>query len=238
MFKKEFRDTLMILLQSSVFFLSIPLIMGLSLVLDTNIPFRQLVNAASFITVLVFTGYSGLAMFQSERKDKGFEYLLTLPLSKLKVLVLKMLPRLSVLVFIGGIYALLANVGNVKNYIIALLIFHLAAAFLSLAFQSLFPGAVAVILLAFLFTLYNKFLSYMYLQIRQLAFNPFSMVSPNILASFLLLVPLGISFFLALKKLDLKPHTYSIRPYLFIALPVVLLQVIIIAVYYDKFVRF
>ncbi|NIM11834.1 MAG: hypothetical protein GTO45_06920 [Candidatus Aminicenantes bacterium] len=237
MLKKEFRDTLMILLQSSILLLSIPIIMMLSLVLDTNIPFHHLLSAASFITVLAFTGYSGLAMFQSERKDKGFEYLLTLPLSKLKLLIFKMLPRLSVLVFIGGIYALLANVGNVKNYFIALLIFHLAAAFLSLAFQSLFPGVVAVILLAFLFTLYNRFLSYMYQQIKELAFNPFSMVSPYILASFLLLVPLGISFFLALKNLDLKPYTYSIRPYLFIALPVILLQAIFIAVYYDKFVR-
>lgn len=236
MLKKEFRDTLMILLKSSILLLSIPIIMGLSLVLDTNIPFLHLLNAASFITVLAFTGYSGLAMFQSERKDKGFEYLLTLPLSKLKLLIFKMLPRLSVLAVIGGSYVLLANVGNVWDYFAALLIFHLAAAFLSLAFQSLFPGVVAVILLAFLFTLYNRFLSYIYYQIKQLAFNPFSMVSPYVVAALLLLVPLGISFFLALKNLDLKPYTYSIRPYLFIALPVVLLQAIIVTVYYDTVV--
>lgn len=236
MLKKEFRDTLMILLQSSILLLSIPIIMGLSLVIESNIPFRQLLKAASFITVLAFSGYSGLAMFQTERKDKGFEYLLTLPLSKLKLLIFKMLPRLSVLVFIGGGYAFLANVNNVREYFAALLIFHLAAAFLSLAFQSLFPGVVAVILLSFLFTLYNRFLGQMYHQIKQLAFNPFSIVPPYILASFLLLVPLGISFFLVLKNLDLKPYTYSIRPYLFIAIPVVLLQAIIITVYYDRVV--
>jgi hypothetical protein len=236
MLKKEFRDTLMILLKSSVLLLSIPIIMGLSLVIESSIPFLQLLKAASFITILAFTGYSGLAMFQSERKDKGFEYLLTLPLSKLKLLIFKMLPRLSVLVFIGGSYALLADVNNVKDYFAILLIFHLAAAFLSLAFQSLFPGVVAVILLAFLFTLYNRFLNHLYHQIKQLAFNPFSIVSPYVVAAFLLLVPLGISFFLVLKNLDLKPYTYSIRPYLFITLPAVLLQTIIITMYYDRMV--
>jgi hypothetical protein len=236
MLKKEFRDTLIILLQSSILLLSIPIIMGLSLVINTDISFVQLLKAASFITLWAFTGYSGLAMFQAERKDKGFEYLLTLPLSKLKLLIFKMVPRLSVLVIIGGSYALLADTGSVGDYFAALLIFHLGAAFLSLAFQSLFPAVVAVILLATLFSLANMFVGSVYLQVKQLAFNPYSIVPPYAAAALLLLVPLGISFFLVLKNLDLKPYKYSIRPYLFIALPVVLLQAIIIAVYYDRFV--
>jgi hypothetical protein len=238
MLKKEFRDTLIILLQSSIMLLSIPIIMGLSLVMDTGIPFVQLVKAASFITLLAFTGYSGLSMFQWERKDKGFEYLLTLPLSKLKLLIFKMLPRLSILFILGGCYALLADVGNVMDYLAALLIFHLGAAFLSLAFQSLFPGVVAVILLATLYSLANMFLSSVYRQVRQLDFNPFYIVPPYVVAALLLLIPLGISFFLVLKNLDLKPYKYSPRPYLFIALPAVLLQAVIIVLYYDRFVGF
>ena len=93
MLKKEFRDTLRILLESSSLLLSVPLIILTTLIMGLKINVVQLIKMISIVTVFAFSGYSGLGMFLWEKRDKGFEYLLTLPISRLKLFIYKLVPR-------------------------------------------------------------------------------------------------------------------------------------------------
>jgi hypothetical protein len=244
MFKKELRDTLRVLLESSLLLLSIPIVMGISLLIGSPVPFYQLAYGAFVITLFGFAVYSGLSFFQAERKDNGFEYLFTLPLSKLKIFLYKILPRILVLMALAALVSIFFSIG-IKNLIFAVIIIQLGATFLSMAFSSLLPGFIGFLVLSGLYGFITMFITNVYYHIKEISFSysleqvffdPFTVFSPYHLAAFGVLIPLGISFFLALGKLDLRPHKYIIRPYLFVALPVLLIETGVIFLLYDKFV--
>ena len=236
MFKKEFRDTLRILLESSLLMLSIPLTLGLALLLGLYIPVADFIKAVSIITIFVFAGYSGLAIFQTERRDKGFEYLLTLPVSKLKIFLAKIVPRFVVLSVLAGIALLFLDI-TFEEVVIPLIFLQIGGVFLSLAFNSFFLGVISVALLGFIYSLLYMFLNNFYYYLRQFDLDLFSIIPPGIPTVLLLGIPLGISFFLVYRNFDIKPYKYTIKPYFFIAIPLLLLQVLIVVVYFDS-VRF
>ncbi|MCP5102976.1 MAG: hypothetical protein GY950_06345 [bacterium] len=233
MLKKEFRDTLLILLQSSVLLLGIPGLMAAALLVGEKLLFADITFEVFLLTEVAFAGYSGLALFQSEKKDKGFEYLLTLPYSKLRIFVYKMLPRVSVVVVLGLVTVMVSRY-TVVNWVLPLLCVQLGGVFMSLAFNRLFAGFVAGVVLGYFGVLYTMYIVYLFQ--FQLHLSP--ILAPHILAGLLLLIPLGISFFLAYKNFDLKPYKYTVRPYLFVALPLLLLQVIIVFINFEGLRRY
>jgi hypothetical protein len=235
MLKKEFRDTLRILLESAVMLLAVPLIILMSLIMGFKVNYGQLIKVTLIITVFAFSGYSGLGMFLWEKRDKGFEYLLTLPMSRLKLFIYKLLPRMFVLILLLGAWVLVFNT-PVNNYIVVLIFIQLAAACLSLAFNSYFAALIGIILLGFLYSLSSRFITFLFYRWEGISIDPFAVISPYVLAALLLGIPLGISFLLAFKNFDLKPHKYVIKPYLFIALPLLLVQAAVIFLYYEKIV--
>jgi len=235
MLKKEFRDTLRILMESSVLLLSVPLFMLMSLIMGFKVNYGQLIKVTLIITVFAFSGYSGLGMFLWERRDKGFEYLLTLPLSRLKLFIYKLLPRFVVLMLLLGTWCLVFNM-PVKEYIVVLVFIQLAGACLSLAFNSYFAALMGIILLGFFYSLSSRFISFLFHRWQRVSIDPFAVISPYVLSALLLGIPLGISFLLAFRAFDLKPYKYTIKPYLFIALPLLLVQAVVIFLYYEKVV--
>ncbi|MGD2087640.1 MAG: hypothetical protein PVH61_15800 [Candidatus Aminicenantes bacterium] len=237
MLKKEFRDTLRILVESSVMLLAVPLIILMSIIMGFKVNYVQLIKIISIITVFAFSGYSGLGMFLWEKRDKGFEYLLTLPISRLKLFIYKLLPRFVVLMAMLGTWALVFNM-PVKNYIVVLIFIQLAAACLSLAFNSYFAALIGIILLGFFYSLSRRFIIFLFYRWQGISNDPITIISPYVLAALLLGIPLAISFLLAFRNFDLKPYKYVIRPYLFIALPLLLVQVVVIFFYYEKIVYF
>jgi hypothetical protein len=237
MLKKEFRDTLRILLESSVMLLAVPLIILMSLIMGFKVNYGQLIKITLIITVFAFSGYSGLGMFLWEKRDKGFEYLLTLPMSRLKLFIYKLLPRMILLILLLGTWVLVFNM-PVKNYIVVLIFIQLAAACLSLAFNSYFAALIGIILLGFFYSLSSRFITFVFYRWRGISIDPFAVISPYVLAALLLGIPLGISFLLAFRNFDLKPYKYVIKPYLFIAMPMLLVQAVVIFLYYEKIVYF
>jgi hypothetical protein len=237
MLKKEFRDTLRIFLESSVLLLSFPLIILMSLIMGFTINYGQLLKVISIISVFAFSGYSGLGMFLWERRDKGFEYLLTLPMSRLKLFVYKLLPRFVVLMLFLATWALIFA-EPVNDYIVVLIFIQLAAACLSLAFNSYFAALVGIILLGFFYSLSRRFIISLFFHWQGISIDPFTIISPNVLAALLLGIPLGISFLLAFWNFELKPYKYTIKPYLFIALPLLLVQLVVIILYYERIMFF
>jgi hypothetical protein len=122
---------------------------------------------------------------------------------------------------------------TVVYWVIPLILLQLGTVFLSLAFPSLFVGFIAVLVLLWFYALSRTFIIYIIYNVLRLPFDRFPLLPPYIIAAFLLLIPLGISFFLVFKNFDLKPYKYTIRPYFFIGLPLILLQVIIIFLYFE-----
>lgn len=233
MLKKEFRDTLRILLESSVLLPAVPVVFGLVRLMGMEASFREIAYVGAIAAVVLFSGYSGLTMFHWERKDKGFEYLLTLPYSKLRIFLYKAVPRVMVLAIMGLSIVIFTKM-TVSYFLLPLLFLQLGMVFMSLAFGSLFVGMIAGIVMAYFYVLSRYFMEYLFQYYLHL--DP--ILPPNILAGLFLLIPPGISFFLAYKNLDFKPYKYTVRPYLYVALPLLLLQVIIIFLNFESLREF
>ena len=62
-----------------------------------------------------------MTLFQAEKRDRGFEYLLILPVSRLKIFLYKYLPRLVALVILVAALAFFAGM-SFKAILIPLLV--------------------------------------------------------------------------------------------------------------------
>jgi hypothetical protein len=230
MLKKEFRDTFRILLESSAVFLATPLVFGWIRLIELDFSFSEIAYWDAHIAIVLFAGYSGLGMFHRERKDKGFEYLLTLPYSKLRIFIYKVLPRVTMLVTAGLLMVIFTKV-TTSAFLVPLLFFQLGMVFISLTFGSLFAGAVAGVILAYFHALSGSFIEYLF----RFSLHIDPVLPSHFLAGLSILIPLGISFSLAFRNLDLKPFKYTVRSYLYIALPLLSAQAIIIFLNFEKF---
>lgn len=234
MLKKECKDTWRILLESSLLLMAIPVVWIVSQLFGLEAPIEDLIAFVCMITVFAFSGYSGLTLFRFEKQDRALEYVLTLPIGRLRMFFNKLLPRFILLLFLAALLVLFFHV-SFESTILPLFLLQIGAVFLSLAIDSYYVGVIALFLLMFLTELGNimvkRFLYFMVGGNFQLA-HLFVKFYPHLL---LIFIPLGISFFLALKRLDLKPYRYSLKPYLYIALPVLMTQMVLYIVFYDSF---
>lgn len=116
MLKKEFRDIIKPTLIIMCLILILPLINLLnpdSLIFgyqSTNGKMNDIKISQPFdlyiiaIIITIASGAFGSGMFRSEYKDKAFEYLLSSPIPKTKIITLKVFPRLIVIVLFLIIY--------------------------------------------------------------------------------------------------------------------------------------
>jgi hypothetical protein len=233
MLKKEFRDTLRLLLESSVLLLAIPMTLVVTLIFQLDVPAKDLIQVISILTALLFAAYSGIALFRTERRDKGFEYLFSLPLSRLKIFLFKLIPRVVVLLVLSGILLLAFDL-TLKGIILPLILLQLAGVFISLAFDSYFLSFCAMILLGFFFTVSSRFSYYGLYMLSGEDWRIIRYINPSVVALLLLGIPLSISFAKVLKNLDLKPYKYSIKPYLQFMMPVLLIHMLVFFMFYEK----
>ncbi len=234
MFKKEFKDTMRVLLESSLLLLSIPVVMLVSLLFGLEAPTEELIISVALLTVFAFSGYSGLTLFRAEKRDKGFEYVLSLPISHCKLFLYKIAPRFILLLIILAIGMIFLNMSFI-GVGLPLVGLQIGAAFLSLAVDSYYFGIIGLFLLGFFYSLFNQTLELAIFVFGRKGFTFLYSFSPIYISMLLLGIPLGISFFLALKKLDFKSYKQSLKPYLYIALPVLLLQAVIFLIFYEKY---
>ncbi|MCK4762119.1 MAG: ABC transporter permease subunit [Candidatus Aminicenantes bacterium] len=234
MLKKEFRDTMKNLLESSLLLLGFPFILLMDvLFLHLRLDPAELINGLSLFTMLVFAVYSGLTLFYREEKERALEYLLSLPISRAKILFYKILPRLAVLLVFLFIYALLFGIDGSIPFKIryeilpTVILSFLLALFAGLASRNLAVGFIGVFLLMNLLTLSADFFFNATAHLKGYMVAMSSVVTV-IIPGLLLLVPLAISFFLSYMRLGDKPPRKRLMPYLYIALPVILAQALLL----------
>ncbi len=233
---KEIKDTLKTLGHCMFLLLFVPLAM----LMNWHIFHSQWevsgVFAPVFVAVvLLFAAYSGVSIFQAEKKDRALEYLLSLPMPIGKILAFKILPRLTVLlllIMVGGILSVFLTV--ISDAVSVLIVFF-TAVFISLAVDSLINAMIGVLLLNIILYYTSIITSYLTIAYRLLgSTEPISWLS-HLLPVLLLLVPMAVAFGITLKNLDMKPLKWQAKPYLVIALPSAAVLLLFIMVFIKEY---
>ena len=193
--------------------------------------------------LLVFSMFMGLSPFAMDVKQKGMEYLLTLPLPRRRLLWIKFLPRLAAVIFFYLAFAAfygLAGDAAFGGGFAAFSLTYFALFFISFSFavvhenfiiQSLWAGVALSGYLAVCLYIVSLGFSWKFKMPSAWAGNrlwyDLAYDTPSLLAAiavFLLMAaPFTASLFLAFKKFDLKPARAFNRRQLLIFVPLMLL---------------
>jgi ABC-type transport system involved in multi-copper enzyme maturation permease subunit len=249
MLKKECRD---ILIQS--FFFAVAMVALPAIIFLTRIIPKQ-PYAAIFIPtfqsgMLFWALFMGVSLFSSERGQKGMEYLLSLPYSRLKLLAIKVLPRFLSILFFYVVFLILYYQGG-RDFV-ALALFSLSFLYFVLFFISLSLSALSdnflVISLVSLFALvvFNEvFFLIPWLIMRREGITEYSWSEISstflqlewtaeswlsfpvlILAALFLLIPLGLAMLASFKKFDVRPSKIYGRRYFKFLVPSLVLGIL------------
>lgn len=235
MLKKEFADALKKLLECLTILIAIPLaLVWDKFVIHFGWNFLDICNFVFVPTLVIYSVYSGANVFQSEKKNRAFEYLLSLPLSRWKIILYKIVPRMVFLLLLLVVSVFFSVFNNVWINGFNLIILFLISLFLSILLSSAVFGLLEVAL-AFCIIYLNAQIINFFLWRPETT----SAIVPSFLSYFisgaLLLIPLGIAFWITFKNLDVKAIKLQIRPYLFIALPSVLILITFAVLFYKKY---
>jgi len=217
MLRKEFNEQLKQLLYFLVF---VTAVLGLTklvnLVSGTEMELKEIFVAVYQVGLLIFAMVSGLSIFSSERNQGGLEYVLTLPMSRYRLLASKIIPRLGALTLLYLLYILFSGLTGARGFsgllpglpsgmllYAVFSIFCLALSlslthenFVLLAMVSLFTALIHFFFLfGFLYTIIeNGFHRHIYYQAPWAPMTGFITI----------LLPLLVAFFSAFKKYDIS----------------------------------
>ncbi len=237
MLKKECRE---IFLQSVFFAAAMVALPGI-IFIARIIPHQP--YAAIFIPsfqsgMLFWALFMGVSLFSTERGQKGMEYLLSLPYSRLQLLGIKILPRFLSILFFYLVFLVLYDQGG-RDYI-ALAMFSLSVLyfvlfFISISFSALSDNFLVLSLVSlFALVVFNEiFFLILWLLMRMEGITDYSWSEISstflslqwegeswlsfpllILAVVFLLLPLGLAMLFAFKRFDVRPSKIYGRRYL------------------------
>jgi len=185
-------------------------------------------------TIFLFAVYAGASLFSSEKKDRALEYLLSLPVSRSKIVLAKIGPRLAILAGLAGALAIVN--GWTWNWKIgaSLLFLFLIAATLTIAVDSVVIGIIGVGLLFATVCLSSPTLTFIAWKLGLVASLSGGWVG-WIAAGVLILAPFAAAFLLVMRNLQAMPFRFQIRPYYRLALPSLLVIILLIAKFFGSY---
>jgi len=219
MLKKESLEALRRVVESMLVLFAIPLaLLWDRFVIKFGWDFSDIFNVVLVATVVAFAVYSGATIFQSEKKDRAFEYLFSLPVSRFEILKIKILPRLMMLLALIVILAFFTGLKSSFDNGITFLFLFFISIFLSLTIHSVIIGLLGVMLLYYIYYFIYRILLYFPLRydLRITGFLGLSL--GKLIPALLLLIPFGIAFWLTFKKMDVKPMKLQTKTYYIIIL--------------------
>ena len=233
---KEIKDTLKTLGHRMFLLLFIPLAMLMNWhIFHSQWEVSGIFEPVVVAIVLLFAAYSGVSIFQAEKRDRALEYLLSLPMSTWKILAIKILPRLTVLLLLiaaGGVLSVFRTV--VSDAISVIMVFFIAV-FISLAVDSLINAMIGVLLLNIILYYTSIITSYLTIEYRLWGSTEPIFWLSYLLPGLLLLVPLAVAFGIVIKNFDMKPLKWHAKPYLVIALPSAAVLLLFIMVFIEEY---
>ena len=220
MLKKEFLDASKRLLECLLILVAIPVsFVWDKVVIKFGWEFSEIFIGTFITIVVIFSVYSGATIFQSEKKDRAFEYLLSLPISRLRIIINKILPRISILLFLIIILASFSGFKLLLTNGVTFLFLFLISVFISITVNSVIIGLLGVLLLYYVFFFTSRIISFLSWQLHINITGLFGFMLGQLIPAALLLIPFGIAFWLTFKNFDMKPLKLQIKPYYYIALP-------------------
>lgn len=236
MYIKEFRDTLKVLVQSSLIFLVIPVMMMLDWhVFHTQWELSGIFQPVFLAFLIVFTAYSGVSIFQVEKKERALEYMFSLPLSKKVIMAGKILPRLAVLTPFILLAVLTGVLENPAADILTVLIFFVSGVCISLAVESMVNAVVGVIFINIIIYYGTLITAYLFFRAQMFANEAFAVILAQFLATAAVLVPLITAFVKTVRHFDLKPLKWQARSYLTIALPALAAVILYVLIFLKQY---
>jgi len=237
MLNKEFLDTLKRLAECCFILIAIPLsYVGDRFFVKYGWKFSDIFTGVYVAIVFVYAAYSGVTIFQAEKKDRAFEYVLSIPVSKLKILKSKILPRILSLTFLYLLLIILTDNRSTSIYE-GLFIYYIffISLFLSFTIDSVIIGFLGISLLFGLYFFSAQSISYIAWKIHLIPSIYSGRLLTQIISALLLLTPFGIAFWKIYKNLDAKPLKLQLKPYYTISLPSLLIFLILILKFYRDY---
>ncbi len=241
MLKKEFFDSFKKLMECMILLLGIPLgVVFDKLIIHYGWKLSEIFNFVFLATIIAYPLAAGLTIFQSERKDRAFEYMLSLPLLRFKIIVYKIAPRfffLLLLIIASNFFSIFDNIWiNGFNLIVVFFI----SSFLSISINSFVIGVIGVSFFYFGYYQASRIIHLIFIGWDPLKYNPFSTGALlfDLLTAALLLIPMGTAFWITFKKFDVKPLKWQLKSYLYIVVPTVIVFYTFITLVFKKVTEF
>lgn len=232
MLRKEIRDALKKLVESLVVLVIIPpMYIGDKLVFKWGLDYASLIDTGFVITLLIYAVYAGGTVFQAERKDRAFEYLFSLPVTRRKIILAKILPRFGLLLILGAAAAIVVGRGLLIEAGITVLVLFFSSLFLSIAVFSIAINLFGVVLMYLIFYQGGRVLGHFLLETGSASGSRLVWLVVQFIPAGVLLVPFGIAFWLTFKKMDVRPLKLQMKTYYSIVLPVLFVLVLLIALF-------
>ena len=247
MLKKEFKDVIKL-----TFSLSILWILGISLYLmtfilkGTDFDLGGILLVFYQLLILTTSFFLGISLFSKEIRNSGLEYLLTLPFSRTRLLLLKIVPRFVILIILYLVYMLILLLSTTDPFLFP------PASFTALSFSFFFisaslsvwrgnfVGNSIITLFMLLFFLLAADITTWLVAIQHFGnsesfkFGTFIIYDTSQFSSFsiahlgfLLSSPFLVSLFYGFKKFDIRTPKKYIKRFLLILIPLIITGMII-----------
>lgn len=203
-------------------------------VMKFNWGFRDIFSSIFITTILFYAVYAGATIFQPEKRDKAFEYLFSLPVSRVKIFLIKLISRLVILILLVLICVLFFNI-KVADFGISFFVLFFISVFLSIGINSIIINLFGVLLLFYIqYSLWEILLNY---SVSHGLESQGAWVIPlfQLIAAALLLVPMGIAFWLTFRRMDVKPMKLQMRTYYAILFPTLVVLITFVSLMFKKY---
>lgn len=243
MLKKEFKEVYKQSLFFIVFVIGIPILVSLlSMLFKWSLTYNEIFFPVYQVGMFIFAIVGGLTLFSAEKRQGGMEYLLTLPLSRMRLLGLKVLPRfvalsvfLILLWLLLHLYTLSGGRGVESLMILPTLYFAYLVIWAFIISVSLSAFHDNIILLAFgilfIFLAHSLLIANLQTIVWQVfgKYLDMNFLSFAVLSIIGFLIPFAVPFVLAFRKFDIHPAGRFNRKFLKVFVPLLVICLLISA---------
>jgi len=238
MLRKELTESIKRFLECFLILVGIPIAFLLDrLIIKFGWEFKDLFLGLFYVAVFFYSAYSGITILQTEKKDRALEYLLSMPISRSKIMLIKIFSRLIILIFCIFILTFLVDFKTFRMLAIWLIFLFFISVSFSMVIDSIILGIIGISLIFQVFLLNSRILNFLVSKTYiESSLDHLALLSP-VLSALLLLIPFGISFWLTFKKMDVKPIKQQIQPYYYIAFPALVIILSFIILNYKNYLN-
>jgi hypothetical protein len=149
--------------------------------------------------LVLYASFTGWSMFDREGQDNALEYLLSMPVSRSRLFMLKFLPRFLFVALVLGIYMLLHQVFNFPSFLpqVQFSIIYIAFFLVSLSFSLTIRSYIGALFMTAFFSIGLV----LFIKMTDADISD----THTILIANLILISFPITFYLAFRTFDIRP---------------------------------